>query len=178
MSHLTTSLRSRAVTAAYPLYYRLPRGVRRWLVRRVAPTYTVGAVVLVRDATQPERLLMIRQPGNRGWSLPAGLLDRGESPAAGAVRELAEETGVHLPPESLTPAVPNALVHPRGRWVDMVFEAAVPAADTTLRVDGAEVIDVAWYDVADLPALSRNTAYLLGYYGIGPSARPAQEEPS
>lgn len=167
MSHLTTALRSRVTAAAYPLYHRLPRGLRRWLVRRVAPTYTVGAVVLLRDAAAPGHLLMIRQPANRGWSLPAGLLDRGEYPAAGAVRELAEETGVWLAPEALTPAVPNALVHPYGRWVDVVFEATVPAHTTALQVDGVEVVDAAWHDVTALPALSRATARLLACYGIG-----------
>lgn len=175
MSHLTAALRSRATAAAYPLYHRLPRGVRRWLVRRIAPTYTVGAVVLLRDAAAPEQLLMIRQPGNRGWSLPAGLLDRGEYPAAGAVRELAEETGVRLPQDALTPAVPNALVHPYGRWVDVVFEAAVPARTTVLQVDGVEVVDAAWQDVTALPALSRATARLLACYGIGYDTQPVAD---
>ncbi len=36
------------------------------------------------------------------WCFPGGGLDEGESPVAGAVRELAEETGVRLPPEDLT----------------------------------------------------------------------------
>lgn len=167
MRRLPARLRSRAVAAAYPIYYRLPRWLRMWLVRRIAPTYTVGAVVLVRDV-HADRLLMLRQPGNRGWSLPAGLLARGESPPAGAVRELAEETGIELSTDQLSQAVPNALVHHRGRWVDMVFEATVPAAGTVLRVDGAEVYEAAWHDVAALPPLSRATARLLWCYGIGP----------
>src|SRR5690606_33366259 len=122
MSHLGARLRGVVHAAAYPVYFRLPRRLRRWLVRRVTPTYTVGAVVLLRDET--DRLLLLRQPpGTRGWSLPAGLLGRGESPIDGAVRELAEETGVRLDPAQLRPAVPNAVVHHRGRWVDMVFEA-------------------------------------------------------
>src|SRR6476469_5778002 len=35
------------------------------------------------------------------WFFPGGGLDEGESPVAGAVRELAEETGVRLAPEDL-----------------------------------------------------------------------------
>lgn len=170
MSRLASTLRARATAVAYPVYYRLPRGLRRWLVRRVAPTYTVGAVVLVRDTADPGRLLMIRQPGNRGWSLPAGLLARGEPPAAGAVRELAEETGVRLSTGQLTPAVPNAVVHHHGRWVDVVYEAAAPAAETALRVDGVEVVDAAWQELRDLPPLSRATARLLAHYDLGPGS--------
>ena len=169
MSRLSAALRRRALATAYPVFYRLPHRVRMWLVRRVAPTYTVGAVVLVRDETG-NRLLLLRQPPGRGWSLPAGLLARGESPVEGALRELAEESGIVLAADDLRPAVPNAMVHHRGRWVDMVFEAAVPAATTRLRVDGAEVWEAAWHHLAELPPLTHPTARLLGHYGIGPLA--------
>lgn len=175
MSRLPAALRTRALAAAYPVYYRLPHRVRMWLVRWIAPTYTVGAVVLVRDAGS-DRLLLLRQPPGRSWSLPAGLLARGESPVEGALRELAEESGIVLAAEQLTAAVPNALVHHRGRWVDLVFEATVPAAGTRLRVDGAEVLEAAWHDVAALPPLTRQTERLLGCYGIGPGAAPAAGE--
>lgn len=161
----------RVPAIVYPIYYRLPRPLRMWLVRRVAPTYTVGAVVLVRD-TESDRLLLLRQPPGRGWSLPAGLLARGESPIDGALRELQEESGIALRPEQLRQAVPNAVVHYRGRWVDLVYEASVPAGSTELRVDGAEVLEAAWHELADLPPLTVATARLLGYYGIGPDADP------
>jgi ADP-ribose pyrophosphatase YjhB (NUDIX family) len=176
MNRLTAAVRARLVSAGYPIFYRLPHRVRMRLVRLVVPTYTVGAVVLVRDA-DTGRLLLLRQPPGRGWSLPAGLLARGESPVEGAVRELAEESGIALAPHQLRPAVPNAMVHHRGRWVDMVFEATVPAATTRLRVDGAEVLEAAWHDVAALPRLTTPTARLLGYYGIGPEAAPPPRSP-
>lgn len=180
MNRLSAALRHRALAAAYPIFYRLPHRTRMWLVRRVAPTYTVGAVVLVRDADpgSGDRLLLLRQPPGRGWSLPAGLLARGESPVEGALRELAEESGIQLQPDDLRAAVPNALVHHRGRWVDMVFEAAVPAADTRLRVDGAEVWEAAWHDLAALPPLTTPTARLLGCYGIGPLAGQTEPDPA
>lgn len=167
MSRLPASLRRRALAVIYPIFYRLPHATRMWLVRRVAPTYTVGAVILVRDSDSG-RLLLLRQPPGRAWGLPAGLLARRESPVEGALRELAEESGIVLEPGQLRAAVPNALVHHRGRWVDMVFEASVPAATTALRVDGAEVLEAGWHDPADLPELTRQTARLLGRYGIGP----------
>lgn len=169
MKPLPARLRRHALAAAYPIFYRLPHGLRMWLVRRLAPTYTVGSVVLVRD-TGAERLLLLRQPPGRAWSLPAGLLARRESPVDGAVRELAEESGIVLRPEQLRAAVPNALVHHRGQWVDVVFEASVPAESTPLRVDGAEVLEAAWHDLVALPPLTRQTARLLGRYGIGPCA--------
>lgn len=155
----------------YAAFYRLPHAVRRRLVRVVVPKYIVGAVTLVRDteAHEPGRLLLLRQPPGRGWGLPAGLLQRGEEPILGAVRELAEETGIRLRPEDLRAAVPNAVVHTKG-WVDVVFEVAVPASTTDLVVDGAEVYEAAWHRLDDLPRLTQPTARLLARYGIGPLA--------
>ncbi|MDG4796479.1 NUDIX domain-containing protein [Micromonospora sp. WMMD1082] len=156
---------------AYQVFYRLPLPVRRRLVRLAVPKYIVGAVTLVRDseAEGAGRLLLLRQPPGRGWTLPAGLLQRGENPAVGAARELHEESGIRLPPTRLTPAVPNAIVHAKG-WVDMVFTVEVPASRTELTVDGAEVFEAAWHPLDDLPKLTWPTARLLAYYDIGPLA--------
>jgi 8-oxo-dGTP pyrophosphatase MutT (NUDIX family) len=156
---------------AYQVFYRLPLPVRRRLVRMAVPKYIVGAVTLLRDseAEGAGRLLLLRQPPGRGWTLPAGLLQRGENPAVGAARELYEESGVRLSPTRLTPAVPNAIVHAKG-WVDVVFTAEVPASSTELTVDGAEVFEAAWHPLDDLPKLTWPTARLLAYYDIGPLA--------
>jgi ADP-ribose pyrophosphatase YjhB (NUDIX family) len=164
---------TRARALGYALFYRLPSKLRQQLVRLGAPTYTLGAVTLVRDsrAAEPGRLLLLRQPPGIGWTLPGGLLGRREEPVAGAARELFEETGLRLPREALQPAVPNAIVHHRGRWVDMVFTAAVPAEEVQLDPDGAEVYEAAWHRLDALPRLTWQTARLLGFYGIGPDAR-------
>jgi ADP-ribose pyrophosphatase YjhB (NUDIX family) len=155
---------------AYRVFYGLPGPVRRRLVRLATAGYIVGAVALVRDADSPApgRLLLLRQPRGVGWSLPAGLLKRGELPVVGCARELAEETGLDLTAADFTPAVPNAVIHPRGRWVDTVFEASVPASTAVLTVDGAEVTEAAWHRLDNLPPLTVSTARLLSYYGIGP----------
>jgi 8-oxo-dGTP diphosphatase len=158
--------------AAFDLFYALPPAVRRRLVRLAVGKYIVGAVALVRDAEAPApgRLLLLRQPPGVGWTLPAGLLRRGETPIEGCARELAEESGLALALDDLAPATPNAIVHSRGRWVDVVFEAQVPASTAVLIVDGAEVFEAAWHRLDSLPPLSPATARLLSYYGIGPYA--------
>ena len=155
----------------YGLFYRLPHPARVRLVRLLMPKYIVGAVVFMRDSEAPEpgRLLLLRQPPGRGWTLPAGLLRKREDPMFGALRELVEETGIALTAEQLRPAVPNAVVHAKG-WVDVVFEASVPASTTPLRVDGAEVWEATWHPLDDLPRLTEPTARLLGMYGMGPLA--------
>ncbi|MFI7546171.1 NUDIX hydrolase [Actinoplanes sp. NPDC049599] len=156
---------------AYQTFYRLPHPVRRRIVRLIVPKYLVGAVTIVRDAEAPEpgRLLLLRQPPGRGWGLPAGLLKKGEAPVVGAARELQEESGVTIAPEELEPAVPNAIVHPKG-WVDTVFLGSVPASTTPLIVDGGEVLEARWFPLDDLPRLTPNTEVVLGRYGMGPLA--------
>jgi ADP-ribose pyrophosphatase YjhB (NUDIX family) len=150
----------------FTVFYRLPSSVRRRLVRLAVGKYIVGAVALVQD--ENDRLLLLRQPPGVGWGLPAGLLQRGETPAQGCLRELQEESGIAATEENLAPAVPNAVVHHRGRWVDMVFRVRVRSDEVTLQVDGAEVLEARWYPLGSLPPLTSPTAVLLSYYGIGP----------
>ena len=149
----------------------MPSSVRRRIARLVAPRYVVGAVTIVRDseASDPGRLLLLRQPPGRGWGLPAGLLKHRERPAAGAARELYEESGIRLDPDDLSPGVPNAIVHTVG-VVDTIWFAEVPASTTQLKVDGGEVLEAAWFPIDELPRLASGTAALLGRFGMGPQA--------
>jgi ADP-ribose pyrophosphatase YjhB (NUDIX family) len=172
-----TPLRRAVRRVAHRSFYRLPGKWRQRLVRLGTAGYTLGAIVLVRDAHAgpPGRLLLLRQPPGPGWSLPGGLLGRGEPPVIGAARELAEETGIRVMPAELTPAVPNAIVHSRGRWVDMVFQITVPP-DQPFALDPDEVHEAAWYPLDALPPLTGETAKLLAHYGIGPRAgRPVAD---
>jgi ADP-ribose pyrophosphatase YjhB (NUDIX family) len=168
---VTSDFRGRLRFAAYRTFYRLPGVVRRRIVRTLTPSFTVGALVLARDANAapPGRLLMVRQPRATGWSLPGGLLNRNERMRDCAARELAEETGVVVSPDDLRPARPNAIVHTNGRWVDVVYEAAVDA-DSPLVLDPAEVVAAAWHPIDHLPEVTVLTARLLAHYDIGPYA--------
>lgn len=159
--------------AALSAFRRLPRRARRFLVRSFTPNYTLGAVVLLRDAE--DRLLLLRQPSAVGWSLPGGLLQRGEEPADAAARELAEETALLVESAALSPATPNAIVYPHAQQVDWVFTARLPHASPELVPDQAEVAEGRWCADAHLPALTAPTARLLANYGIGPGARVGEE---
>ena len=65
--------------------------------RRDVIRHSGSIVVLAVDDAQIPRVLLERQyryaAGRRMWELPAGRIDPGESPLAGAKRELLEETG-------------------------------------------------------------------------------------
>ncbi|WP_431935102.1 NUDIX hydrolase [Micromonospora sp. RP3T] len=65
--------------------------------RRAARVLLIDAAgrVLLFEGSDPAR------PGHRYWFTPGGGLDPGETPAQGAARELAEETGLRLAPAEL-----------------------------------------------------------------------------
>lgn len=160
---------SRWRAVAYKVFYALPKVVRRRLVRVVAPTYTVGAVMMVYSPDRT-RILLLRQPPGFGWGLPAGLLDRGERPEQAAIRELREETGIDLGLEAISPAAPSAVIHTRGRWVDTVFVTEVEPDEVELVIDGAEVWEAKWWPITALPPITVAASRLLAHYGLGPYA--------
>ncbi|GAA4213843.1 NUDIX hydrolase [Actinocatenispora rupis] len=57
-------------------------------------TPAVGAAAALFD--DDGRLLLTRRADNGRWCLPGGAADVGESPSAAAVREVREETGLHV----------------------------------------------------------------------------------
>ncbi len=80
------------------------------------------------------------------WVFPGGALDAGETEAACAIRELAEETSIELGPD--------ADLRRWSRWItpevvpvrfDTHFFVALAPAHSPPRVDGAEVDDAGWF---------------------------------
>lgn len=67
---------------------------------RPSPTWAI-ALVVVRDE---DRFVLVDEHRDRGWYLPAGRVDPGETLAEGARREVLEESGLEAiaPLELLT----------------------------------------------------------------------------
>lgn len=84
-----------------------------------------GQVLLVERGTPP-------RVGR--WSLPAGYLEYDESPAACAVRELEEETGIAVDPDDLSILDAVGIEHPDGtRVVGTLYRARATSADGEAR---------------------------------------------
>jgi 8-oxo-dGTP pyrophosphatase MutT (NUDIX family) len=103
------------------------------------------------------------RPGIRYWFTAGGGLDEGETSAEGAARELREETGLSLRPESLgEPVWRQVADFPfDGLWYRQDQEFYLVRVDTlAVSIDGFDEVeresidDYRWWSVADLDATS------------------------
>ncbi|HRO15652.1 MAG TPA: NUDIX hydrolase [Paracoccus sp. (in: a-proteobacteria)] len=81
----------------------------------------------------------IRWPGQ--WDLPGGKRERDESPVECALRELAEETGLHLSPGRLLRGEPRPSASRPGRtgWYFVAEITPLEAASARLGDEGSEL---------------------------------------
>ncbi len=131
--------------------------MRRSVVHAATPSFTVGAVAVLRRADG--HLVLVEQRHSLGWALPGGLLGRGENPAVALVREIREELGIRLDPRALP--VPYAAVDAVVRRVDVVFFVDAPPDARLLAEDDVEVRRSGWFPLDGLPELSEPTADIL-----------------
>lgn len=143
--------------AAFAVFRRLPGPLRRAVVHTVAPSYSVGAVAVLR---RPDgRIIFVDQRHSGGWALPGGLLRRGEPAAEALVREVCEEIGLDLAARQLP--VPLAAVSAPVRRVDVVFVIDVPDGIVVRAADAVEVRGVEWFALDALPPVTDPTLEIL-----------------
>ena len=121
-----------------------------------APLLLPGvSAVLVREDLEPMRqhLLLTRRSDNGRWSLPAGIVEPGEQPAAAIVREVAEETGVVAQADrlALLTAEPETAYAngDRVQFIAMCFRCSYVSGEAV--VADEESTAVAWFAADELP---------------------------
>ncbi len=139
-------------------YAGLPEWVRLQLVRRLTPDYTVGALCFLECEGQ---MLMLRQHHREGWTLPGGLLEKGEQAADAVRREVEEETGLIITPgEPLT-----CVVDPVTQRVDVLFH--VPVAEPRQVMPRSEAVRAQWLRPSDLGEVDAPTRQaFVGYQRV------------
>lgn len=137
-------------TPAYVLDLRRSIGSRRLLLTGVC-------AVVVRADLDPQgrpHILLVKRTDNGRWSLPAGILEPDEQPAATIVRELIEETRVVARAERLALVTNDPdLRYPNGdvcQFLSLTFRCRYLGGDA--EVGDEESTEVGWFAVEDLPS--------------------------
>jgi 8-oxo-dGTP diphosphatase len=94
---------------------------------------SVAGIVIAHDG----RALLVCRRDNRRWEPPGGVLELGETITAGLRREVLEETGLHVEPESLTGVYKNM----RHGIVALAFRCRINAGQLT---PNDEATDFRW----------------------------------
>jgi len=93
-------------------------------------------------------ILLVRPTySHRRWSLPGGKVERNESFETGAIREVYEETGLHI--DSLTYLGEYQIVFEFQPTTVKVFLAKPRSKDVV--VDGIEIGEASWFPIDALP---------------------------
>jgi 8-oxo-dGTP diphosphatase len=140
---------ARVQTFLLQLWRRVPRPIRRRIVRLIAPSFTVGAVCAIER--EDGALLLVRLVYRSGWGLPGGLVNRREEIDSCARREVEEETGLAIDLEG----EPSVVVDTEPQRIDVVFRGRpVPGADPdAVEPRSPEVSEVRWFPANALPQL-------------------------
>ena len=155
------SVRDRLVSVALRVFARLPRRVRRGVVRVGAPSFYVGAIgAVVVDGS----VLLVRQTYRNGFGLPGGLLGRDEEPEAAVIREIYEEAGLAV----VTVGPPAVVVEPRSHRVDLCFRCVpAPGIDpASAHASSPEIRETCWVPLASVDGLQPEAVrglQVLGY---------------
>src|SRR4051794_21791704 len=106
-----------------------------------SPKHSVSVAAAILD--DAGRFLAIRRADNGHWEPPGGILELHESITDGLVREVLEETGLHVRPLALTGVYKNMN---RG-IVALVFHCEITSGEAR---PTAEAREIAWLPPAEL----------------------------
>jgi 8-oxo-dGTP diphosphatase len=136
---------------------RFPRVARRWIVRLLAPSFTLGAACVIERGDG--EILLVRLVYREAWGLPGGLIKRHEDVADCARREVREEVGLDVE----LVGSPAVVVDSRPQRVDVVFRArTAPGADgTDAHPASVEIREVEWFPARELPRLQHEAVTAL-----------------
>ncbi|TXS46458.1 NUDIX domain-containing protein [Streptomyces sp. uw30] len=109
------------------------------------------------------RVLLGQRADNHKWTVITGIPDPGEQPAACAVREVYEETGIRCVPERVVLVRSSREVtYPNGdqcQFMDITLRCRAVGGEA--RVNDDESVQVGWYDVDALPQMDEGQLFRI-----------------
>ncbi|MFG3423804.1 NUDIX hydrolase [Micromonospora sp. NPDC049460] len=121
---------------------------------------SVSAVIRNDDG----ELLLGKRADDGRWSVISGVLEPGEQPATAVVREVWEETGLHVEPVRLSSVLNHPHTYPHGdrcEYLNLGFQCRLLGGDA--RVNDDESVSVEWFSPDRLPELDRHARLVLAH---------------
>ena len=126
-----------------------------WCPSCAQPRYQHPMVVVTAFVACGEKLLWVKralEPRRGLWAIPGGFLESGETLAEGAARELREEAGVDLKPDSMALYMSGAIT-----FINQLYVGFRAQVETEACVPGIESLDCRFFSRAECPW--QETAY-------------------
>ena len=110
-----------------------------------------------------DKVLVIKNSYKKFWTIPCGMIDRGEAPLEAALREVQEEVGLLLVPDKMT--FVKVLMNTSEYKKDHIhlFEYHLNAFPEVV-IDNREVVDFNWIskrEISDFPLFDPIKEFLL-----------------
>ncbi|MEM7344124.1 MAG: NUDIX domain-containing protein [Chloroflexota bacterium] len=118
---------------------------------------------------EQERILLVKHRDLKQWVLPGGITDPGESAQESVLREVFEETGLHVtdydPVGFASDPMHETLTYPNGDTIQ-VFGLVLYAKSWqgTLKRDANETTDIGFFSLGMLPDMYPNQKRSLDYF--------------
>lgn len=128
----------------------------RRLVGHAPLWLSAATAVVLRDADAGTEVLLVRRSDNGRWTPTAGIIDPGEEPAATAVREVQEETGVSCVVERLTWVYAGEpVLHVNGdqaQYLELVYRCRWTGGEPYAADD--ESSEAGWFPIESMPEMT------------------------
>lgn len=124
------------------------------------PAVTADCVVITKEYS-PKVLLIQRggEPYKGCWAFPGGFMDMDETTEQCAIRELKEETGLHIKEVKQIGAYSKVNRDPRGRTISVAYLAVIDKPAQVRGLDDAAKAE--WFELSALPKLAFDHADIM-----------------
>ena len=134
-------------------FMKLKNNIDMYTYKYPRPAVTADCIVITKEA-EPKVLLVQRgnPPFMGAWAFPGGFMDMDETTEQCAIRELMEETGLHVSDVHQIGAYSKVDRDPRGRTVTVAYLAIIDEPIAVTGLDDAAKAE--WWSLSTLPHLA------------------------